>query len=160
MGSYQNKSERAKDQKSSAIMLLLFGGAGMIFVLLWAFNILPINVSMYNRFLSCGILGAFFLTILIFGFFSIASYNRLKDSAKEEGKLADEICEWYRKELTADKIDSGLFPTSIDEVPEEERYFRRSAKIRMAIAHKFMNLKPDYIEELTDKIYDELYGDN
>ena len=60
MGSYQNKSERAKDQKSSAIMLLLFGGAGMIFVLLWAFNILPINVSMYNRFLSCGILGAFF----------------------------------------------------------------------------------------------------
>ena len=69
MGSYQNKSERAKDQKSSAIMLLLFGGAGMIFVLLWAFNILPINVSMYNRFLSCGILGAFFLTILIFGFF-------------------------------------------------------------------------------------------
>ena len=67
---YQSKAQKAEDAKSSGIAMVLVGACILLFSVLWAFDLLPIRMKIERRFISCGILGAFSLFILIMGVFS------------------------------------------------------------------------------------------
>ena len=64
------------------LALLIIGGCGLVVVLLWAFNLLPGNISIVRRFMLCGIIGLFSIVLLIMGFFSFRSSKRLRIGAK------------------------------------------------------------------------------
>lgn len=158
--SYQKKSAKVEDVKSSAITLFIVGTAGLIVVLLCIFDVLPIHFTLSGKIISCGMMAVLFLTMIIFGFVSMKSVKGLVWLANEEDKLTAEIESWYRENLTAEVIDQGLFDEEEAKGPEELKYFKRNAKIKFLLAHKFMNLGNDYLENMAEKIYQEIFDEN
>ena len=152
LSSYQSKSQKAEEAKSSALALLLIGGIGLVIVLLWAFNLLPGNISMTRRFLLCGILGLFSIIMLIMGVFSMRSSKLLKVGAREEDKRTAEILKWAKENLKGGELDEKLFSEGEDP-EEEEKYFRRIALISACVSAKYMNLENDYIDDISEQIY-------
>ena len=83
---YHSKAQQASEAKGSALALLICGLAGMAISLLWAFDLLPGNMSVSRRFIMCGMLGALSVFMLIASYYSMKSSKRLLKGAKAEDK--------------------------------------------------------------------------
>lgn len=154
---YQNKTEQAQEVKSSAAALIIVGTAGLIFDILYILNVIPIKWSVFTKTVICSVMGVLFIALIILGFLSVKSVKNLLSFAKEEDKMTGEIEKWYQKELTAGQIDDMLEGRMESGLPEEEKYFYRIEQIRHVLTEKFMNLDPAYADNMTEKIYQELY---
>lgn len=154
---YQNKTEQAQEVKSSAFALLIVGVAGLILTVLYALNVIPIKWSVFTKTVCCSVMGVLFVTLIVMGVLSIKSVKNLLSFAREEDKMTGEIEKWYQKELTSEQIDAMLEGTMESSLPEEEKYFYRIEQIRRVLTEKFMNLDPAYADNMTDRIYQELY---
>ncbi len=152
---YQSKAQKAEDAKSSGIAMVLVGACILLFSVLWAFDLLPIRMKIERRFISCGILGAFSLFILIMGVFSLRSFKKLRVFAQEEDRRTEEILKWG-KSLEINAIDEPMEGLGL---AEEEKYFGRMEIIRQLMKDRFVNLDPDYADDVCEKIYQELYDD-
>lgn len=159
LGAYQNKNEKAADVKSSAITLFLVGGMGLVADILCVLDLLPVHFNTTGKVITCGTMGILFLCMVIFGFVSMKSFQGLRNQANEEDKLTDEIEKWYKKELTKEIIEDGLFTTQEESLPDELKYFKRSRKILAQLNHKFMNLDQSYADNMAEKIYQYIYED-
>lgn len=154
---YQNKMEQAQEVKSSAFALMIVGTVGLIFDILYILNVIPIRWNTFTKTVTCSVMGVLFLTLIIMGFLSVKSFKSLLSFAKEEDKMTGEIEKWYQKELTSEQIDAMLEGRMERDLPEEEKYFYRIEQIRHVLTEKFMNLGPAYADNMTEKIYQELY---
>ncbi len=154
---YQNKMEKAKEIKSSALSLIIVGVVGLILDVLCVFNVIVIRWNTFTKTVTCSVMGVLFLTLIIMGVMSVKSFKSLISFAKEEDKMTGEIEKWYQKELTAEQIDAMLEGRMERDLPEEEKYFHRIEQIRYVLTEKFMNLDPAYADNMTDKIYQELF---
>ncbi|MDE6742563.1 MAG: hypothetical protein K2J95_01640 [Lachnospiraceae bacterium] len=154
---YQNKMEQAQEVKSSAYALIIVGIVGSVFNILYIFNVIPIRWSTFTKTVTCSVMGVLFLALIIMGFLSVKSFKSLLSFAKEEDKMTGEIEKWYQKELTSEQIDAMLEGRMEPNLPEEEKYFYRIEQIRHVLTEKFMNLNPAYADNMTEKIYQELY---
>lgn len=156
---YQNKKEQAEDVKASAYALIIVGVVGLILDALCIFGIIPLKISTFTKTITCSTMGFLFLCLIIMGFWSVKSFKNLLSFAKEEDKLTDEIEKWYKKELTAGKIDGMLSDVMETGLPEEEKYFHRIEQIKLILTDKFMNLDPAYADNMVETIYQELFED-
>ena len=150
---YQSKAQKAEDAKSSGIAMVIVGACVLIFSVLWAFDLLPIRMQIERRFISCGILGAFSLFMLIMGVFSLRSFKKLLVFAQEEDRRTEEILKWG-KSLETKAIDEPMEGLGL---AEEEKYFGRMEIIGQLMKDRFVNLDPDYADDVCEKIYQELY---
>ena len=150
---YQSKAQKAEDAKSSGIAMVLVGAAILAFSVLWAFDLLPIRMQIERRFMSCGILGAFSLFLLIMGVFSLRSFKKLAVFAREEDRRTEEILKWG-KSLETEAIDAPMADLGL---AEEEKYFGRIEIIGQLMKDRFVNLDQDYADDVCEKIYQELY---
>ena len=48
----------------------------------------------------------------------------------------------------------------VGELTEEEKYYRRTERMRAAIDDKFMNLDEAFVDDFVDGYYQEMYEDN
>lgn len=162
MPRYQSSAEKAADHRSSACTLLAVGGIGFLVVVLIFFNVIPLyrNAGI-TRYLVCGVMGAMFILFVVFGFVSMRDSKILLVRAKSESTLVEEITKWCGENLNAAAIDAQL---DEDEAPEglsdEEKYYRRTEKIKGLLEDKFMNLDEAFLEDFVDAYYQELYEDN
>lgn len=154
---YQNKTEQAKEVKSSAVALMIVGTVGLILDILYILNVIPTKWSIFTKTITCSVMGVLFVVLIIMGFLSVKSVKNLLSFAKEEDKMTGEIEKWYQKELTSGQIDNMLEGRMERDLPEEEKYFYRIEQIRHVLTEKFMNLDPAYADNMTEKIYQELY---
>ena len=131
-------------------MLIFVGVAGLILLALAIAGFLPVHRAGVSGVLSGLVMGALFVAFLISGI----SSRQLEGKAKEESDLREELLDWCRTHLSAEQIDA-----SIEELPEseEERYFRRTERIRSLIVRDFMNLDEAYLESFVDEIYTEYF---
>ncbi|MBR3104959.1 MAG: hypothetical protein IKQ27_05445 [Lachnospiraceae bacterium] len=150
---YQSKAQKAEDARSSGIAMVIVGACILVFSVLWAFDLLPIRMQIERRFLSCGILGAFSLFMLIMGVFSLRSFKKLLVFAQEEDRRTEEILKWG-KSLETKAIDEPMEGLGL---AEEEKYFGRMEIIGQLMKDRFVNLDPDYADDVCEKIYQELY---
>ena len=153
---YENKAEKAEDAKNSGVSLLIVGFAGIVFLVLYAIGIIPLNLSPFGRMILLVVMGILFLSLVAFGFSAIKSWKKISVSAKEENNLTEEIQKWCSKELTKEKIEDGLYSASSD-IREEEKYFMRIGRIKYFINHKFMNLDNAFVDEIAENVYQELF---
>ncbi|MBQ9867173.1 MAG: hypothetical protein IJM34_09150 [Lachnospiraceae bacterium] len=158
---YHSKAQQANDAKGSAYALTIVGAAAMILALLWAFNLLPGNMSISRRFLMCGSLGIISLVLLIAGYYSMKSSKRLRKGAIAEDKRTEEIMKWAAENLSCEKLDEGMIAEN-SVLEEEEKCILRMQRISYELDLKFMNLDPAYIDEMSERIYQMLYenGEN
>lgn len=163
MPQYQSSEAKAENNRSSAYTLLVVGGVGFIAVVLIFFNVIPVyrNAGV-TKYLVCGVMGAMFVLFIVFGFVSMRDSKLLLVKAKSENSLRSEIARWCRENLDRAVIDAAILEEgeTASELTEEERYYRRTEKMRAAIDDKFMNLDESFVDDFVDGYYQEMYEDN
>lgn len=150
---YIESSKKAQEFKSGAFSLLFVGGIGLIAVLLILFDIIPLQMNVFSKYLILGVMGTLFVLFIVMGFLSIKSYKKFEIKASEEDNLTNNISAWCKENLTREVIDDG-----IEEEEEELKYFRRTEKMKEIISGKFMNLDVAFLDSLVDDIYQSIYG--
>lgn len=152
-GLYVESSKKAQDFKSGGFSLLFVGGLGFIFVLLVLFNIIPLHMNLFSKYLVIGVMGTMFILFIVMGFLSIKSYKKFEIKASEEDNLTQKLTEWCQENLKKEKIDKD-----IEETSEELLYFQRSEKMKELISNKFMNLDSAFLDSFIDDIYPDIFG--
>lgn len=163
MPRYQSSAAKAEDHRSSAYTLLTVGGIGFIAVVLIFFNVIPLYQNAgISRYLICGVMGAMFILFIVFGGVSLRDSKTLLVKAKSESSLVLEITGWCEKNLDAAAIDGMLLSEeeTLEELSDEEKYFRRTERMKALIVDKFMNLDEAFVEDFVDGYYQELYENN
>lgn len=153
---YQNSAQKAEDNKSSAYTLLFIGVIGLIVCILILSGVIPMyRNAATTRYLVCGVMSALFILFIVFGFVSMKTFKILSVKAKSEDSLLKEITKWCEENLTVEKIDEGLFDK--EEMPEEQKYFARTDKMKKIIQDKFMNLEEEFLDHFIDDYYQNLF---
>lgn len=155
---YQNSAAKAEDNRSSAYTLLFVGVLGFILVLLVFAGVIPLyqNAST-TKYLVCGVMGTMFTLFIVFGVVSMRNSRILLIEAESEDSLLSELTKWCEENLDAEQIDAGLFDEEIQELAEEQKYFKRADKMKAVISDKFMNLDEALLEHFVDEYYQGLF---
>lgn len=163
MPRYQSSAAKAEDHRSSAYTLLGVGGIGFVAVILIFLDVIPLYRSAGGtRYLVCGVMGTMFLLFIVFGMVSLRDSKILLVKAKSESSLVSEITRWCAENLDAAVIDGLLVSEeeTAEELSDEEKYYRRTERMKAMIEDKFMNLDEAFLEDFVDGYYQELYEDN
>lgn len=152
-GLYVESSKKAQDFKSGGLSLLFVGGLGLIFVLLVLFDVIPLHMNLFSKYLIIGVMGAMFILFIVMGFLSVKSYKKFEIKASEEDNLTKNLTAWCKENLKQEIID-----TDIEEASEELLYFQRTEKMKEMICNKFMNLDAAFLDSFIDDIYPEIFG--
>jgi len=157
-GRFVDSADRAEDNRSSAWTLLIVGGLGLIVMILGIAGVLPFNVG--NPYMFYGVMSAVFILFLVMGVVSFKNAKVFDEKAESENSLKDTLLQWAEENLTAEKVDMQLRMMGINEVAEEEMYFRRYEMIKFMMNHQFMNLDQAFLEKLIDDtVYDMVFGE-
>ncbi len=156
---YQNSASKAEDNRTSAYTLLFVGIVGFILVLLIFVGVIPLYQNETTiKYLMCGVMGAMFILFIVFGSVSMRNSKILFIKAKSEDSLLSELTKWCERNLNAEQIDAGLFDdTTGQTIAEEQKYFKRSDRMKTIISDNFMNLDEAFLEHFVDEYYQELF---
>lgn len=152
-GLYVESSKKAQEFKSGGLSLLFVGGIGLIFVLMVLFDVIPLHMNLFSKYLIIGVMGAMFILFIVMGFLSVKSYKKFEIKASEEDNLTKNLKAWCIDNLKKEIID-----TDIEESSEELLYFQRTEKMKEMISNKFMNLDAAFLDSFIDDIYPEIFG--
>lgn len=151
---YQDSSERADDNRSSAWILLIIGIFGLVLVALGIAEVIPIKLG--NPYLFYGVMIAVFLLFLVTGVMSMRSAKFFAKKAESENSLRSTLLDWCRENLKPDEIDREV---SAADTPEEVLYFSRTSYIKEKLNHQFLNLDQDFLDKFVDDhVYEMVYG--
>ena len=155
IGPYQDSSERASDNRSSAWMLLGLGTAGLVVVVLGAAGILPLRMG--NPYLFYGVMGAIFILFFVAGIVSMKNAKFFEKKAESENSLRQTLLDWCGENLRADDIDAEVCAVGVS---DEIAYFRRTSYIKEKLNHQFVNLNQGFLDQfIDDYIYDQIFGE-
>lgn len=155
-GIYENSAKRAEENRSSGYMLLIVGGLGLAAVILIFLGIIPINMSVMNRYMTCGVMSGLFILFIVMGILSMKSSKVLAQKAEKENSLSSEIKKWCEENLTAESVDTGLFDEG-DTEEEEIKYFKRVEKMKSQISYQFLNLDEGFLDSFVDEYYPRVF---
>ena len=147
---YEDSSQRAIENLSSAWILLIVGILGLILVVLGVMEVIPLRLG--NPYLFYGVMIAVFLLFVVAGAMSMKSAKLFARKAESENSLRSTMLDWCRENLKADEIDQEV---SADSTPEEVLYFSRTFYIKEKLNHQFVNLDQDFLDRFVD---DHVYG--
>lgn len=151
---YKDNAQKAADCKDSGYTLVGVGALGLLAVILSAVGVIPVRMSGSAAVLSYGVMGAVFLIFLVVGIRSMQSAKSYRKKALSESNLKEQIMNWCRENLTAEKIEK----TQAEEgLSEEEKYFKRTEQMKTLISHSFMNIEEGFLDNLIDEFYPEIF---
>lgn len=154
---YVNNEEKAEENRTSAYTLLLVGGAGLILVILFFVGVIDIHMSLINKYMVTGVMGALFFLFIIMGSISMKNSKILKRKAYKENNLTAEIKKWCVENLKREEIDALL--DNVEET-DELKYFQRFDYVKDAVQKQFMNLDEGYLDRLIEEVYSEIFEDD
>lgn len=153
---YINNEEKAEDNKTSAYTLLTVGVLGFAVIILIFMDVIPVYMSVTNKYIVTGVMGVLFFLFIVMGGVSLKNSRILFKKASKENNLTREIKKWCINNLHRQDIDQEL---ELADQPEEIKYFQRTAYMRGAISRQFMNLDEGYLDRLIDEVYPEIFED-
>ena len=152
---YQNSAAKAEDSRTSAYTLFFVGILGFIGVVLVFTGLIPVfSGTGTTKYFVCGVMGALFVLFIVFGVLSMRASKVLLVQAQSENSLLSELTKWCEENLSAETIDDGLFEEAMS---EEQKYFKRTDKMKAIINDKFMNLDQGLLEHFVDEYYQGLF---
>lgn len=152
--SYKTSEERKSELKSSGIMLLSFGVAGVVFMVLVILQVIPMKFVGFNAVIAYSVMGIFFGALLISGIMSLRSAKKMGSENDEEKKQMDELNAWCDKNLTKENIEK-VIPGDVSE--DEQIYFERFDYIKQALHREFPDLKDDFLEYYSELLYGKYF---
>ena len=154
---YIKNDDKATDYRSTGYLLTIFGGAGILFVLLTMFDVIPKFFG--NPYMSYGILFATFILFFVMGISSIRGANVFEKKAKSDHTIEDRVVKYVAEELTAADVDERAEIAEGD--TPEIMFFKRTDTLKSILSKKFVNIDPDFLDSLIDeKLYDSLYEES
>ncbi len=151
---FKTAKEKKSELKASGIMLLAFGVAGIVFMVLVIAGIVPIRFSGFNAVIAYSIMGIFFGALFVFGIVSLVSVKKMGNADDVESKKLKEIDEWCALNLTKEIVEQTI-PGDISE--DEQLYFERFDYMKDTIVKAFPEMGVDYAEYITEKKYSEYF---
>lgn len=152
---YQNSAVRAEDNRVSAYTLFFVGILGFALDLLVFTDVITLfHNNGTTKYLVCGVMGALFILFIVFGVVSMRASRVLLIQAQSEDSLMSELTKWCGDNLSAEQIDAGLFD---EDMPEEQKYFKRTDRMKELINDKFMNLDQGFLEHFVDEYYQGMF---
>ncbi len=151
---YVSKEEKAKENLSTGIMLIIMGTLGCVFIGLLMLGVLPFKVSSTFSYVIDGILFLFFAMFVYFGINSIVKVKKLKTEAGQENESKDKFEEWFVENITKKTIDYDIDISDDDQM----NFFKRNAKIKFLVLAKFPELDENYVDTIIDKYYEDIFG--
>ena len=151
---YIRNNDKATDYKSTGFLLSIFGGVGILFVVLSIFEVIPDVFG--NSYLSYGMIFAVSVLFFVIGISSIRSAGIFERKAKSDNTVEDRILKYVSEELSSSGVDetAGIAEGDTPEI----MFFKRTDCLKKMISDKFVNIDPDFLDSLIDeKIYDILY---
>ncbi|MCQ2494193.1 MAG: hypothetical protein MJ104_06275 [Lachnospiraceae bacterium] len=154
---YRDSQSSADDNKSSGWVLIIVGVIGIIAVILGMVGVIPFKFS--NSYLFYGVFCAIFVLFLVMGAVSFANAKKFEHKAKGENSLRDNLIDWTSKNITAEVIDEKI--ENSDNAGEEILYFMRVKVLTDMLNKQFVNLDPDFLENLIDQtLYENIFGES
>ncbi|MBE5860701.1 MAG: hypothetical protein E7301_11350 [Butyrivibrio sp.] len=157
---YRSSAEKAEDNHSSGILLVTVGAIGLIGDVFFLMKN-PLDMPLFNRYLSCGIMGALFILFFVMGILSVRTYKIFTIKAKEENNILDQVRSWCDKELTKEVIEEEIKFSEESEFDYDDStsYFRRCEYIKSRILKQFVNMNEELLDSFIDDYYSEIYGE-
>lgn len=150
---YVSKKSKTEDLKSTAYTFTIVGIAGLILLVLFALDILPLHTAPYMKVMISLVMGAMFI---IFIFVGVRSFQQIKTSASEaddEETMLTEILEWFRATYDKASIDADLDSNE----PEETLYFTRYEVMRTFIIEKYTSIDESLLDHIIETLYAEIF---
>ena len=151
---YKDNAQKAADCKESGYTLVGVGALGLLAGILSAAGVIPMRMQGSAAVLSYGVMGTVFLIFLVVGIRSMQSAKSYRKKALKESNLKEQIMNWCRENLTAEKIETALTEEGLS---EEEKYFKRTEQMKTLISHSFINIEEGFLDNLIDEFYPELF---
>lgn len=160
-GVYQSNTKKAEENRSSAYMLMIIGGIGLVIVILFLLGVINIALFASNKYMVCGGMGFLFAVFFVMGVVSLKSSKTFEQRAKEENNLTTEMKKWCEENMTAALIDE-IYSADKDELAagedsEEVKYFKRTERMREMINHQFVNLDEGFLDAFIDEYYPAIF---
>ncbi len=151
---YWDSSERASENRSSAWILLVMGGLGLLGAGLGMTGLLPVEFS--NPYLIYGVMTAVFLLFIVAGIVSMKNAIIFERKAKSENSLKDILLEWCRESLHREEVDQQIGAEEI--ASDEILYLKRFECLKIKLNHQFLNLDQGFLDKLIeDCVYDMVF---
>lgn len=151
---YQDSKERANENRSSAWILMMMGGVGLVVIILGIMGVIPLHFS--NPYLFYGVMAAVFLLFVVAGVVSLKNARIFDKKAESENSLRDAMLAWCRENLCARELDSEIGVDGSES--EEALYFKRFECIKAKLNYQFVNLDQGFLEKfIDDSVYDMIY---
>lgn len=154
---YIKQEDKYKDVKSSGYVFLIVGMIGTVFMFLNIFGIIDFYLASNIKYLTYIVMFGMFILFIIIGFYSLHSSKKIKEEAKVENDLTNDIMEWFRKNFSGDDVDENADINISDISQEEIRYFKRTEAIKNIITQTYGELDVSYLDKIADDVYQELY---
>ncbi|WP_026526503.1 hypothetical protein [Butyrivibrio sp. VCD2006] len=158
---YQSSAQKAEDNQSSGVMLITVGAIGLIGDIFFLVKN-PLNMPMFNKYLTCGVMGALFVLFFVMGILAVRSYKIFSEKAAEEDTVLEKIREFCEAELTAEYIDAHMYDDDEEYetlTDKESLFFKRTEFIKKVILKKYVNVSEELIDTFIDGFYDKIFGD-
>ena len=152
---YVTKRTKYEDNKSSALTFLLIGGVGVVLVILHITGVINFNLSTFSKLLTNIVMGAMFIIFLIVGAVSAKNCTRYKREAAEEEAFTGQICSLFHELYTSEGIDNACAVN--EQMNSYDLWNLRYPYIENQISGEYPELADDYLEYVTDKLYNEMY---
>lgn len=162
-GLYQDNAQRASENRSSAWVLMVVGGLGIVVLVLGIAGVIPLHFS--NAYLFYGVMAAVFILFVVAGIVSMKNALIFEKRAESENTVKAALLEWCRQNLRAEELDRQIRTKSVEddlfaeEASQEILYFKRFEAIKARLNHQFLNLDQGFLEKLIDDtVYEMVYG--
>lgn len=154
---YVPKRSRYEDNKSSAMTFLLVGGVGAVLVLLHIVGVIDFNLTTFSKILTSTVMGALFVIFIIVGIVSAKNASRYKKEAAAEEALTGQICSSFHELYTTEGIDNACGIS--EDNSNYEQWDLRYHFIEKQISDEYPELADDYLEYITELIYNDMYSE-
>lgn len=150
---YVSKKSKTEDLKSTAYTFTIVGTLGLVLLVLFAVDVIPLHTASYMKVMICLVMGAMFLIFLAIGIRSFAQIKSYSDAADNEEHLLAEITTWFRDSYDKAAIDTGLDLSQ----QEEMLYFSRYEVMRKYITEKYPKVEESLLDHIIETLYAEIF---
>lgn len=150
-------SDRAEEYKSSAYALLFVGSLGLVFLFLCLLNVIPLRIAENIRVVGFVSLLVMFVVFIIVGVKSLVEAKTIDALSDAEDALSDSITDYFKEKYSKDAIDELALSKDDYNLNDEMKYFKREEVIRGLITSKFGDLDSAFLDNETERIFNQLY---
>ena len=153
---YVSKASEYEDNKSSAGAFFLVGGILTVVMALVYTGVISLPAA-FDSLLTKVMLTVIGVGFLGIGVISSRKAAELKEQAAQEGKLNEELIQWFLDNYTKEQIDQQAQMSAGEDAGEEELALARLAYIQDEILTNHDIGDKTYADSLAEEIYAKIY---